>query len=322
MLVEKSKFKKYKLLIILVFTVINILALLSCSKPPQAPKDRSIEEHNDIIVPTVETKEAKKNKIMASYKELNMQKGTVNFRFEGNTLNLTLPVYVNMNRYYLPLTEIVYNLDGEQNLIDGSANLNVNGKTYNININNSTYRLENNEYKFRHKLLQSGDVLYVSLFDMTKMMNLKTYWSYNNNTISLFNNKDKIIVDTPMQSGRPALIRLEYIAISDYKSEEKLEKLRIISDYLYSKNVPFHIAWIPRAVIPYAEYDEDLTVNNNIVNANFLFTLDYMIDRNGVLGLHGYTHQHGNEVSGEGTEFAANINAGEQATRERELKRL
>jgi len=58
-------------------------------------------------------------------------------------------------------------------------------------------------------------------------------------------------------------------------------------------------------------------------NADFVYTLDYMLDRDGLIGLHGYTHQYGNTVSIAGLEFHApydngvNIPATEDYAQER-----
>ena len=57
--------------------------------------------------------------------------------------------------------------------------------------------------------------------------------------------------------------------------------------------------------------------------ADFVYTLDYMLDRDGLIGLHGYTHQYGKTVSIEGLEFHApygngvNIPATEEYAQER-----
>lgn len=63
--------------------------------------------------------------------------------------------------------------------------------------------------------------------------------------------------------------------------------------------------------------DNDPSAQSNLYNADFIFTLDYFIDRNGLIGLHGYTHQHGTEESVDGIEFNSRINASEKSVRER-----
>lgn len=51
-----------------------------------------------------------------------------------------------------------------------------------------------------------------------------------------------------------------------------------------------------------------------------MYTLDYFIDRGGIIGLHGYTHQSGAEVSIDGIEFDETINNDESIIRERVQK--
>lgn len=51
-----------------------------------------------------------------------------------------------------------------------------------------------------------------------------------------------------------------------------------------------------------------------------MYTLDYFIDRGGIIGLHGYTHQSGAEVSIDGIEFDETRNNDESIIRERVQK--
>ena len=104
--------------------------------------------------------------------------------------------------------------------------------------------------------------------------------------------------------GRVALIRFEDVTAGDeYLDSDNLEKFRVVADYMFSAGVPFHIAWIPRFIDPPNGIDNDISKDYSMPNANFLFTIEYLLNRNGVIGLHGYTHQYGNEVSADGTEF-------------------
>ncbi|MFZ5633423.1 MAG: DUF2334 domain-containing protein [Bacillota bacterium] len=102
---------------------------------------------------------------------------------------------------------------------------------------------------------------------------------------------------------RPALLRLEDIGPGGaYQGEESLKKLRVIADYLYQEGVPFHLALIPRMVIPAKGYDVKITDDSPYVK-DFVATVKYMESRGGIPGAHGYTHQNGNTPSGAGFEF-------------------
>jgi Uncharacterized protein conserved in bacteria (DUF2334). len=57
--------------------------------------------------------------------------------------------------------------------------------------------------------------------------------------------------------------------------------------------------------------DNDPSTQLSMHNTDFIFTLDYLIDKNGLIGLHGYTHQQGNEESADGIEFNSKINSSE-----------
>jgi hypothetical protein len=279
---------------------------ISTEKAVEKPIEKSIEQ----------IKLEKFKNAMQSFKELDMSKEQINLSFEGRAINLQLPIYVRMNKYYIPLNDVVYNIGGESELASGVATIKLKDRSVSINTLNDTYKIGNDEYSFAHKPILSGEILYVSLFDFTKIFNIKTDWNYEKKAIGLFYNIDDMTVEASVKSEKSALVRFEDVT-TNYNTEEQLSKLRIISDFLYKKNIPFHIAWIPRFVVPADNIDNDLTTNYSISNCNFLFTIDYFIHKNGVIGIHGYTHQNGNEVSGEGTEFSPTINAGEKETRER-----
>jgi hypothetical protein len=134
----------------------------------------------------------------------------------------------------------------------------------------------------------------------------------------MFWNKSIFPISNLVSNDRPALLRLEDItAGNEYIDAENLEKLQVIADYLFSINVPFHIAWIPRFIDPPNEVDNDISRDFNFQNTHFLFTLEYLLNRNGIVGLHGYTHQYGHEVSGIGTEFNKERNNDEESIRMR-----
>ncbi|ARU59931.1 hypothetical protein CBW65_01805 [Tumebacillus avium] len=104
---------------------------------------------------------------------------------------------------------------------------------------------------------------------------------------------------------RKALLRLEDVGPGGfYESEESLWKLRVIADFLSSSGVPFHVAMIPRFVNPKTGYDRSIGDRRDPLVQKFISTMRHLQNRGGSLGMHGYRHQYGQAVSGDGFEFA------------------
>lgn len=241
---------------------------------------------------------------ITNFKGLDMKKDSILINFENKALNLELPIYVENNRYYLPLSEITEKVGGKVVVENGLANINLKNDNIKIDSINKKFTVNNDQYDLKRRAIIQDNVLYVSMIDFTKIFNLKTYWDIKNKTIFFYKNRDKVDPSGEKHGSKAALIRLEDITAGGiYSSNEALEKLRIIADYLYKQNVPFHVAWVPRYVKPCDNIDNDISESYSMYNADFLFTLDYFVDKNGVIGLHGYTHQYGNTTSVDGLEF-------------------
>jgi hypothetical protein len=101
-----------------------------------------------------------------------------------------------------------------------------------------------------------------------------------------------------------ALIRLEDVGPGGYyESAESQMKLLAVADYLYRHGVPFQVAVISRFVNP--ELGIDCTIGPyDSASVRFVQTLHALCARGASLGMHGYTHQFGQSISGEGYEFA------------------
>jgi hypothetical protein len=155
-----------------------------------------------------------------------------------------------------------------------------------------------------HDCLYYRDTPYVSMIDLTEALNLTVAWDYEKNTLNFYKVREIIPQQHRGHFKRPALIRFEDVAAGTvYANKDSMSKLRIISDLMYSKNLPFHIAWIPRYMDPEKGIDNNLLENYSLSNVDFIYTLDYMISRGGIVGIHGYTHQYGAEESIVGSEF-------------------
>ncbi len=82
------------------------------------------------------------------------------------------------------------------------------------------------------------------------------------------------------------------------------------------------MAWVPRYLDPKNNIEDDASRDFNIHNANFVYTLDYFIDRGGIIGLHGYTHQANDSASIDGIEFDGMTNNTEPVIRNRVEKAI
>lgn len=286
---------KFKVLLIIIFAVIIY--------------------YSKLVGNQVFTKENDSN--FSDFKGLNMNKVDIGLKYEGKCLALKLPIYIEENRYYIPMTEIINLLGGEIKNKGDMLYFNLDKSNAIVNISNSSFEKDGKENKFKKRVILDNNVVYMSMFDFVKMFNLKTYWDYSSNTICLYKNKESMNYKKQKRDGLSALIRLEDItAGGGYGSAEALEKLRIVADYLYKEGVPFHIAWVPRYINPKLKIDNDPSQKYSIYNSDFIFTMDYFTDKNGIIGLHGYTHQYGNSESVDGIEFHRSSNDGIPADKE------
>lgn len=221
----------------------------------------------------------------------------ISFLLEGRKLIFNPAALNYRNRYFLPVRQFVVQAGGVVKLI---------GTKIHIFINGSRIMIDLSEGKYRAVFINND--IYLSFSDIVNSLNLKTSWNYERKEITMSFIKQSLH-DNINPADKPALIRFEDVTAGPpYDEALNLEKLRMMADYLFFRSVPFHVAWIPRYIDPPNDIDNDISKNLNMANADFLFTLDYMINKGALIGLHGYTHQYGKEVSGDGTEFNASRN--------------
>ncbi|VTR30922.1 Uncharacterized protein conserved in bacteria [Actinobacillus pleuropneumoniae] len=102
-----------------------------------------------------------------------------------------------------------------------------------------------------------------------------------------------------------AMIRLEDIGPGGwYGTEEQQAKLLVIARFLHHLQIPFHLAVIPRYVDPAQHTDRSIADLQDEASLRFVRLLRTMAALGSSLGIHGYTHQYGGSVSGDGFEFA------------------
>lgn len=231
---------------------------------------------------------------------------SVNFNMEGKPFKLKNKLIQCDNRYYLDIEDICNAVGAELKIEEDYATIN----DVNVDLKSDRYKQEKEWKDLRGEAVMVDNKLYMTMIDITEILNIKTSWNSENNTISMFKNRETVEKEKVHKNLiKRAYMRLEDVTTGDvYTKDENLEKFRIEGDYLEQKGARFHIAWVPRYVNPEKNIDNDLLKNFTFSNAEFLYTLDYLIDRGGVVGLHGYTHQFGDAESIIGSEFQDSFN--------------
>jgi predicted deacetylase len=111
--------------------------------------------------------------------------------------------------------------------------------------------------------------------------------------------------DYPSIHSHYALIRLEDVGPGGpYQSKEQLGQLRAVIDYLANENVPFHVSVIPRDRRLQGDHHwVDISIEHPDEKSQpFIQLMRYAEQRGGILGMHGYTHQYGNQKRPDGYE--------------------
>ena len=223
--------------------------------------------------------------------------------FENVKINFRKNIIFKNNRYYVSLQDLEEAIGFRIEEYSNMANFYYNNKRIAISFENNSYKYDI-EKCFRVPSINYNNLFYISLIDLVEILNLKVVWNNTTKAIELYRNREELAKQPRQQVNKPALVRLEDItAGSDYTTSEDLHKLRIVADLMYSREFPFHIAWIPRYKKPQEGIDNDLLTIFNMYNADFIYTLDYLINRGGIVGLHGYTHQYGDGESAAASEF-------------------
>lgn len=291
------------------FIIFLIFSLCGCNNTP-------LDSNSNLININASSEKSARSELYplnddySNFKGLDMEKDEIQIKIDGSHLALNLPIYIDKNRYYLPLNEIIYNLNGSGFIDNNYLNLNINNEDYSINLNDNTVKCPNKNFTLKENIINAEDIYYICFSDLSNLLNLYSRWDKDNKIINCkIASDDKSNVQILSQVAKESdkqigLIRLEDIcATCQSYHKDYFENLRIMADYLNSENIPFHIAWIPRYKNPNQNIDNDPLTCNNFQLSEMIYTLDYIHDKNGIIGLHGYTHQYGNYESGVGFEF-------------------
>lgn len=239
----------------------------------------------------------------------------VNLSILNETDISNVPMLLKSQRYYIPLTficsKLKYTLDNSNNYIS------IYNKDNTISLNETTYEKNSNTGSLRGNLINYNGSYYISISDIEELFNLIAVFDFENEKISLLPNDIKSSEESSiLYSDKIALIRFEDFGCGYSNVVDKNQtKAKIMANLLFSKGMKFHVSWMPRFVVPSANFDNDLLTNDNITDVGFVNVLDYMINKGGEIGLHGYTHQSGSDASGTGEELSKDVNSTEAETR-------
>ena len=164
-----------------------ILFILGCSNQNAVnPENRTLKETSENInISSIN---------YDNFKELNLEKDNIILKINGKTFNFNLPIYIDKNRYYLPLNEIIDKLNGKIKKSENILYLNIDNMTYSINTLNSNVKTSNNEFTLKENLLTNdNNIYYISFSDFAHMLNLYTRWDKDNKIINCRMNSNEIL---------------------------------------------------------------------------------------------------------------------------------
>lgn len=238
----------------------------------------------------------------------------IDIYFDNRKINLD--IYEKNLRYYVNISLYLKQIGGRVKKEKDGYVIDYNGKVVTLNKKEKRYYKKDESLSFRGELLSINNAEYISINDLEVIMDLRSTWDIENKRIYMYADKKCISKNIINEKGKAAFIRLEDVCSGGYfASSESKEKMKILGDNLYSKGIRFHIAWIPRYINPKKSIDNNLLVNKSLNNVQFINMLDYLIQKGGVVGLHGYTHQYGDSISAEGFELTKKQNCYEKDTR-------
>lgn len=278
--------------------IVLVFSLISCNNEIVHIENNSQVEDNFSDLMNIE-----------SFNRFDLESDNIKINIDGKESQLKLPIYIDKNRYIVPLNELVSNLDGSMTKEEDILNVKVNNNLYRIDEENNTIQLSNKTIRLKKNLMKDKNVYYISFIDFCNMLNLHTRWDKESKIIKcnsrLKNDtSSNIMSENSNQEQQLAFIRFEDVCVTSMNyDKDYFENLRIIANYMSENHIPYHIAWIPRYVNVKAGIDNDPCNKNSFEIAEMVYTLDYITNHGGIIGLHGYTHQINNEESGVGFEF-------------------
>ncbi len=219
-----------------------------------------------------------------------------------------VPTLLKAQRYYFSIKSISqilgYSTDYSNNELKLVKDNNI------IVIKDNTFEKNSTTFSLRGNSLIHNDETYISLSDIENIFDLISVFDFDKKSISLLDNE----ITQPENSNivfssKVAMFRFEDFTCGDTNFSDKNQaKVKCMANLLYSEGVKFHVGWIPRFKAPTDNIDNDMLTNNSMYNVGFINLLDYLINKGAEIGLHGYTHQSGNDRSAVGEELSKDVN--------------
>lgn len=276
-----------------------------------------------IINNTVYSKLLPKNTFKSTYDPMIKFNDMPISKVDNITLNIlnkytikNTPTLLKAQRYYVPLTLICDKLN--YTIENSNNSLILTNDNIKITLNQDNFIKDSIKSSLRGNILVKDNESYISISDIEEIFNLIAIFDFQNKSISLLPTNAK----EPKTSLVPYSKKVAFIRFEDFTAgytnivDKNQTKVKCIADFLYSQGMKFHVGWIPRFKVPSENIDNDLLKNDNIENVGFVNLLDYLINKGGEIGLHGYTHQSGNDNSAVGEELSKDVNDTASATRD------
>ena len=234
---------------------------------------------------------------------------------DGITLNIlnknnyeNIHTLLKSNRYYFPLSTVSNSLGYTIEKLDDSIILHKDSTE--ILLSSTDFTKDSKKTVLRGDLLTYDNEEYIALSDIENIFDLISVFDFASKNITLLNNDIHVSASLKnFTTDKIAMLRFEDFTSGDTNTIDKnLLKIKCMANLLYSNSIKFHVAWIPRFVAPTSDIDNDLLTNSSIQNVGFVNILDYLISKGGEIGLHGYTHQSGDERSAVGEDLSTKVN--------------
>ncbi|MBN3835113.1 DUF2334 domain-containing protein [Burkholderia sp. Ac-20344] len=146
------------------------------------------------------------------------------------------------------------------------------------------------------------------------VMRAGNFWYFADMPFSYIGPRDRYLVICDLLhdilgTNQPVLHRA-MVRLEDVNAFTTTSSMKTLTDYMYSKRIPFSIATIPRYEDPLGAYNGGVPLTVHLAQASGLKQiLNYALVRGGRIVMHGYTHQYNstpnidNAVSGNDYEF-------------------
>lgn len=182
----------------------------------------------------------------------------VSFFLKNNKMNFEKDILYKDNRIYISISDFIKYFGLKEKVNDNEIEI---GNTINVNLPGKTFYKNESKTPLRGDIFKSNGEYYISIFDLCEILDLNTYWDYENNEIYIskkeFSKPQEKIHGDKKKKG---YIRFEDFTAGDvYLSQSALEKVRKVADYMNENEESFSVSWIPRYINNSDKIDNDIS---------------------------------------------------------------